>query len=222
MVPRVALVTGASRGIGLAIAKRLRADGTTVLAPGRDELDLFNDDSMARYLGNVGQPIDIIVNNAGINHIVELQQLSSLQLAQTLQINLQAPVMLVSRLVAGMKSRGYGRIVNLSSIWSLVSKEGRGAYSAAKAAINGITRTMALELGAHNILVNAVAPGYINTDLTKQNNSPEQLETIARNIPLGRLGEPEEIAELVSFLCSERNSYITGQVIAIDGGYVCR
>lgn len=222
MSPRVALVTGASRGLGRAIAARMRVDGVTIFAPDRDELDLSERDSIERYLSGLAQPVDILVNNAGINHIVALEQLTPEQLAETLQINLQAPVQIVSTLAPAMKSRQYGRIVNLSSIWSLVSKEGRGAYSAAKAAINGITRTMALELGPHNILVNAVAPGYINTDLTKQNNSVEQLEAIARDIPLRRLGEPEEIAELVSFLCSERNSYVTGQVIAIDGGYVCR
>lgn len=222
MSPRIALVTGASRGLGRAIAERMRVDGVTVFAPGRDELDLSDRDSIERYLSGLAQPVDILVNNAGINHIVALEQLTPEQLSETLQINLKAPVQIVSTIAPAMKSRQHGRIVNLSSIWSLVSKEGRGAYSAAKAAINGITRTMALELGPHNILVNAVAPGYINTDLTKQNNSVEQLEAIARDIPLRRLGEPEEIAELVSFLCSERNSYVTGQVIAIDGGYVCR
>lgn len=200
----------------------MRVDGVTIFSPGREELDLRDRVSIERYLARLVQPVDILVNNAGINHIVALEELTPEQFSETLQINLQAPVQIVSTLAPAMKSRQYGRIVNLSSIWSLVSKEGRCAYSAAKAAINGITRTMALELGPHNILVNAVAPGYINTDLTKQNNSVEQLEAIARDIPLRRLGEPEEIAELVSFLCSERNSYVTGQVIAIDGGYVCR
>lgn len=179
-------------------------------------------DSIEGYLEALSEPVDILVNNAGFNQIVPLEELSFLKLSETLRVNLQGPVLLVSHLATGMKQRGSGRIVNLSSIWSMVSKEGRGAYSAAKAAINGITRTMAIELGRYNILVNAVAPGYISTDLTRQNNSEAQLEEIARAIPLGRLGEPEEIAELVSFLCSDRNSYITGQVITIDGGYVCR
>jgi 3-oxoacyl-[acyl-carrier protein] reductase len=96
------------------------------------------------------------------------------------------------------------------------------AYSATKAAINGLTRAQALELAPYNILVNALAPGYVNTDLTKKNNTSVELEAIATQIPLGRLAEPSEIAECVAFLCSPKNSYITGQVIAIDGGYLCK
>lgn len=88
--------------------------------------------------------------------------------------------------------------------------------------MNGVTRTLAIELGEHGILVNAIAPGYVNTELTSQNNSPEQIRLISNNIPLQRLAEPEEIAELAVFLCSEKNSYMTGQVLVVDGGYVCR
>ena len=95
-------------------------------------------------------------------------------------------------------------------------------YSAAKAGLNGLTRALALELAPYHIMVNAVAPGYINTELTKKNNTPEALERIAEEIPLGRLGEPSEIAECVAFLCSPKNSYMTGQVIVLDGGYLCR
>ncbi len=96
------------------------------------------------------------------------------------------------------------------------------AYAASKSAINGVTRTLALELGPHGILGNAIAPGYVNTELTRQNNSAEQIQAISDTIPLQRLAEPAEIAEMVTFLCSGKNSYMTGQVLVVDGGYVCR
>ena len=118
-----------------------------------------------------------------------------------------------------MKVSGYGRIVNISSIWSGVTKPGRSIYASSKAAINAFTRTAAVEYAAHNVLVNAVAPGYVNTELTQVNNTPEQIEAIKSNLPTKRLAEPVEIAELVFFLSSEKNTFITGQTIFADGGY---
>ena len=222
MKNRVALVTGASRGIGAAIAAVLTREGVHVLAPSRAEMDLSDTESITHYVGTIEGPIDILVNNAGINFLAGLDELDSATLNTTLQINLVAPLQLTRLVAERMRVNRYGRIVNLSSIWSIVSKERRVAYAASKSAINGITRTLALELGPHGVLVNAIAPGYINTELTRQNNSPEQIQTISDNIPLQRLAEPAEIAEMVAFLCSEKNSYMTGQVLVVDGGYVCR
>ena len=222
MKNRVALVTGASRGIGAAIAAVLTREGVRVLAPSRAEMDLSDPESIAHYVGTIEGPIDILVNNAGINFLAGLDELDSATLNTTLQINLVAPLQLTRLVAERMRVNRYGRIVNLSSIWSIVSKERRVAYAASKSAINGITRTLALELGPHGVLVNAIAPGYINTELTRQNNSPEQIQAISDNIPLQRLAEPAEIAEMVAFLCSEKNSYMTGQVLVVDGGYVCR
>ena len=141
---------------------------------------------------------------------------------ETLQINLVAPVLLTKLVAERMKANRYGRIVNISSIWSVVAKERRLAYAASKSAMSGVTRTLALELGQYGVLVNSIAPGYVNTELTSQNNSPEQIKNICSNIPLERLAEPEEIAEVAAFLCSRKNSYMTGQVLVVDGGYVCR
>jgi 3-oxoacyl-[acyl-carrier protein] reductase len=219
---RVALVTGASRGIGAAIAAVLTREGVRVLAPSRAEMDLSDPESIAHYVGTIEGSIDILVNNAGINFLAGLDELDSATLNTTLQINLVAPLQLTRLVAERMKANRYGRIVNLSSIWSIVSKERRVAYAASKSAINGITRTLALELGPYGVLVNAIAPGYINTELTRQNNSPEQIQAISDNIPLQRLAEPAEIAEMAAFLCSEKNSYMTGQVLVVDGGYVCR
>jgi NAD(P)-dependent dehydrogenase (short-subunit alcohol dehydrogenase family) len=217
-----ALITGASRGIGATIAARLQSEGIRVLSPLSKALDLSSSVSIDRYLSTLTQPIDILVNNAGINRLGSIDEISSTDFEDVIQINLLGHFRLTQGLVKGMKARRYGRIVNISSIWSLVSRERRMAYSSTKAAINGLTRAQALELAPYNILVNALAPGYVNTDLTKKNNTSVELEAIATQIPLGRLAEPSEIAECVAFLCSPKNSYITGQVIAIDGGYLCK
>lgn len=222
MKNRVALVTGASRGIGAAIAMVLAREGARVLTPSRQEMELSNPKSIEHYVDTIEGPIDILVNNAGINFLAGLDEFDLVTLNETLQINLIAPLQLTQLVAKRMKASRYGRIVNLSSIWSIVSKERRVAYAASKSALNGVTRTLALELGPYGILINAIAPGYVNTELTYKNNSPEHVQSISDNIPLQRFAEPNEIAEMVAFLCSEKNSYMTGQVLVVDGGYVCR
>ncbi|MCX5823831.1 MAG: SDR family NAD(P)-dependent oxidoreductase [Deltaproteobacteria bacterium] len=217
-----ALVTGASRGIGAAITKKMRNAGINVLTPSRKQLDLSSNESIDKYLRTTDLPIDILVNNAGINLIATGSEVSDQNIVDTIQVNLIAPIRLVRGIVPRMIQKRYGRIVNISTIWTLVSKPGRLTYSASKAGLNSITRTLAVELASCNILVNAVAPGYTNTELTKINNTKDQIEEIKKLIPLGRLAEPEEIAEIVYFLCSEANTYITGQVIFADGGFVCQ
>ncbi len=219
---KTALITGASRGIGKAIANVFKKNGIECIIPTHKNMDLLNPDSINNYISSLKQDIDIIVNNAGINIIAEHDVLDNKLFDDMLQVNLKAPLQIIKGLSKQMKVNKYGRIVNISSIWSQISKEGRLAYSSTKAGINGMTRTLALELAQYNVLVNAVAPGYVNTDLTKQNNSSEQIEQIKSNIPLQRMAEPEEIAELVYFLCSEKNTYITGQVIIADGGFICK
>ncbi len=220
---RRALVTGASRGIGAAIAARFREAGAEVLTPSRSELDLLSNESIRAYLAALREPVEIVVNNAGINPLAGSTEVRDRDLHQVLQVNLVAPIHLIAGVVPGMKARHYGRIVNISSIFGgAVAKERRLAYSASKAAIVGLTKALAVELASSEILVNAVAPGYVNTELTRQNNSPRDLELIQQTIPLQRLAEAEEIAEVVAFLCSRKNSYITGQTLFVDGGFTCR
>lgn len=216
-----ALVTGASRGIGKAIAARLIEDGVKVIAPTHSEMDLESNESIDQYLKALPFHIDILVNNAGINRIELFQNLSDVDLFDTIQVNLIAPMRITRGVLQGMIGRHFGRIVNISSIWSLVSKPGRSSYSVSKDGLNGFTRALAVEVAPFNILVNTVAPGFVNTDLTRQNNSPEDINEICKKIPLGRLAEPEEIAQLVAFLCSDANSYVTGQCLVMDGGFTC-
>jgi 3-oxoacyl-[acyl-carrier protein] reductase len=193
-----------------------------VLAPPRSELDLSSGTSIEAFLAGLQEPVEILVNNAGVNRLGALEEIGRDDFREVLQVNLEAPLRLIRGLAGGMKERRYGRIVNLSSVWGSVSRVRRVTYSASKAGLNGLTRAVALELAPYGILVNSVAPGYVDTELTRQNNSAEEIAAIARQIPLGRLGSPEEIAELVAFLCSSRNTYLTGQVIVADGGYLCQ
>jgi 3-oxoacyl-[acyl-carrier protein] reductase len=221
MKERTALVTGASRGIGKAIAQQLVEDGINVIAPTHHEMDLASNESIDQYLSSLNCNIDILVNNAGINRIDLFQNLSDSALLETMQINLIAPLRIARGVVTGMMDRKFGRIVNIGSIWSLVSKPGRLAYSVSKDGLNGFTRALAVEAAPFNVLVNTVSPGFVNTDLTRQNNTPQEIENICKKIPMGRLAETQEIAKFVSFLCSDANSYITGQCLVMDGGFTC-
>jgi 3-oxoacyl-[acyl-carrier protein] reductase len=219
-MPRTALLTGGSRGIGKAIGERLAADGVRVVAPSRAQLDLAQGESIVRWLEqNRGLTIDILVNNAGINELGGIGEIRDEAWDAMLQTNLSAPLALSRALLPLMAERGWGRVVNLASVWAVVGRERRGGYAATKAALCAITRVAAVEFAKRGVLVNAVAPGFIATELTYKNNSPADIAEIERKIPMGRLGKPEEIAELVRWLCSESNSYVTGQTILADGGY---
>jgi 3-oxoacyl-[acyl-carrier protein] reductase len=213
-------LTGGSRGIGKAIKDRFIKSGYIVYAPTRKELDLSDNQSINRYI-KINQEItfDVIINNAGINEINLLEDVSQKDIDSMLQINLKAPVLLLKAFIPNMKKNNYGRMVNIGSIWAVVSKKGRGLYSSVKNGLHGITNTLALELAEYNILINTVCPGFTLTELTRKNNTEEEINAINTLIPLKRMAKPEEIAEFIFFLCSENNSYITGQKICIDGGY---
>jgi 3-oxoacyl-[acyl-carrier protein] reductase len=163
----------------------------------------------------------VLVNDAGINRVAFLGDIKFGDIQDTMQINLLSAFRLIQALVPGMRQNRYGRIVNISSIWSVVARAGRTSYTMSKAALNSMSRSLAVELARDNILINNVAPGYVMTDLTRQTNSPEDIENIRQSIPVQRLAEPKEIASVVAFLCSEKNTYITGQTIVVDGGYTC-
>ncbi|MEG1301012.1 MAG: SDR family oxidoreductase [Erysipelotrichaceae bacterium] len=158
MAKRV-LITGGSRGIGLAIAKKFTNEGYIVEAPPHSELDLSSDLSVDNYIcSHKTNGYDVIVNNAGINDVSMIDELTDENIDQTLQINLISPIKLLRGFIPLMKKKTYGRIINIGSIWGVVSKEGRITYSASKNAIHGVTNTLAIELGQNNILVNTVCP----------------------------------------------------------------
>lgn len=217
---KTVLVTGGSRGIGKAIVQKFEAEGYRTFAPGHQELDLNSVESVDAFIeAHREAGFDVIINNAGINEISLLENITDDQLDRMMQINLLSPIRLLRGLVGPMKENKYGKIVNIGSIWAVVSREGRLVYSATKNALHGVTNTLALELGPYNILVNTVCPGYVLTELTRKNNTEEEIEIISSTLPLRRMAQPEEIANFVYFLASENNTFVTGQKIAIDGGF---
>lgn len=205
------LVTGGSRGIGKEICDVFAKKGHEVIAPTREELDLSKP-IIATY-----DKIDILVNNAGVNRIKPILEADDLE---TMQINYFSPLSLFKNCLPHMQKQYYGRVVNVGSIWVDFAKSGRSSYSASKNALHSLSKAITAEYATYNILANTVSPGFILTDMTKQNNSEDDLRNIRSKIPLGRLGNPNEIACLVYFLSVE-NSYISGQNIVIDGGYSC-
>lgn len=214
------LITGSSRGIGKATAKLFAEKGYELETPMRSELDLSSVQSVQKYVEtHKSDPLDSIINNAGINEITRLESADNKTIDEMLMVDLIAPIYLLRGSIQRLKHSSAGRIINVGSIWAVVSKEERSLYSAAKNGMHGISNALAIELAGSGILVNTVCPGFTLTELTKKNNTPKQIEVIDNQIPLGRMAQPEEIAKLIYFLGSVENTYITGQKIVIDGGY---
>ncbi len=214
-----ALITGASKGIGKACAELFLSHSYTTLTPTREEMNLNEEESIRKYVSALNIPIDVLINCGGINPLAEVDKIDFKLAEEMMRVNFWSIALLTNLIAPKMKSNQYGRIVNISSIWSEVTKSGRSMYASSKAAINSFTRTSAVEYASSNVLINAVAPGYVNTELTKQNNTAEQIEIIKSGLPIHRLAEPKEIAELVYFLGSDKNTFIVGQTVFADGGY---
>ncbi|MFN8532961.1 MAG: glucose 1-dehydrogenase [Dehalococcoidia bacterium] len=237
---KVALVTGAGKGIGEAIAQRLAEEGADIVINDIDQAtaetaaeairakgrrasvvigDVSNFESVQsmveQAIGQMGQ-IDILVNNAGIFIDKSIFRMEPRDFERVLQINLFGAWNFIKSVLPGMRERRYGKIVNISSR-AMLGNPGQSNYSASKAGLVGMTRALALELGKFNINVNAVAPGAVMTDLLRQ-TSEENIQRMLANTPLGRIGDPRDIANAVLFLASEEASYMTGQTLIVCGG----
>jgi NAD(P)-dependent dehydrogenase (short-subunit alcohol dehydrogenase family) len=244
---KVALVTGGSKGLGKAMARGLAQAGANVVISSRhaDELraaldeilrgtgrqgqfvvaDMSNRkevDSLARAaLEKMGR-VDILVNNAGTNVPQPIDRIDDKTWDQVVEINLNSVMALTRALVPQMKARRWGRIIHISSVMGFVSKPGRNVYSATKSALLGLARASALELGEHGITVNCIAPGPFLTDLPGGLLSAAEKEEFARGTALGRWGDPAELIGPILLLASEAGSYITGQALVVDGGWLAR
>lgn len=233
---KVAVVTGSTRGIGKGIADLLASYGCEVIYTGTShgikvktgtyhQLDMTEDKSVNNFIVEMMKlpRLDILVNNAGINAIESINQITDNNWEQILRVNLSGAMMLIRMAAQVMKTNSIrGKILNISSIFGVVSRTGRGAYSASKSALIGLTRSVALDLASDNILVNALCPGFTLTDLTKNILSEAEMNKLAETIPLRRMAEEMEIAKTAAFLCSDYNTYITGQTLVIDGGFTIK
>lgn len=235
---RIALVTGASRGIGAAIAAQLAQDGlfvigTATTASGAEKisqtladcgvgmvLDVRDADAIEQTISQIEQQygaVTVLVNNAGITKDNLLLRLNEEDWDDVMNTHLKAVFRLSKRVLKGMTKARFGRIINISSVVAHFANAGQTNYSAAKAGIEAFGRSLAKEMGSRNITVNAVAPGFIATDMTETLDEAVKQQMIAQ-IPLNRLGQPQDIADAVSFLAGDKAGYITGSVLHVNGG----
>jgi 3-oxoacyl-[acyl-carrier protein] reductase len=235
---KIALVTGASRGIGKAIAERLAADGATVIGTATSEsgaqaisdylgskghgmvLNVAQPDSMQSLLSAISEQhgvIDILVNNAGITRDNLILRMKDQEWQDILDTNLTPIFQMSKAVLRGMMKKRHGRIINIGSVVGSTGNGGQANYAAAKAGVIGFSKSLAREVASRGITVNVVAPGFIDTDMTKSLND-EQKEAIFKDIPANRLGDPKEIAATVGFLASDDAAYITGETLHVNGG----
>lgn len=241
LTDRIALVTGSTRGIGKSIASRLAAEGATVIVTGRSAeqaeevarhlteqggrafgfaLEVTDAASVNEVFSRVQEEIgviDILVNNAGVTKDTLLMRMGEDDWDTVLQVNVSGAYRCSRAVLKGMMKKRWGRIINISSIVGLIGNTGQVNYAASKAALIGMTKSLAKEIASRGITVNAVAPGFIESDMTGVLNE-QYKEALLSQIPLGRIGHPDEVSSCVAFLASDDASYITGHTLVVDGG----
>ena len=228
---KLAIVTGASRGIGRAIAEQLLAHGAEVVGTStkaggdmptgckHEAVRLDDAASVAAFCKTIEKLAPhILINNAGVANPQAFETIDDAEFARVHQINLMAPMAICRAALPGMKRHGWGRIVNISSIWGPLSRVARSTYASSKAALDGMSGCLAAEAAPHGVLVNCVAPGFTETEMIKTIFPPDKLDALAKTVPMKRLAQPSEIAKTVVWLASAENGYVTGQNILVDGG----
>ncbi|RLJ70386.1 3-oxoacyl-[acyl-carrier-protein] reductase [Hydrogenivirga caldilitoris] len=239
---KIALVTGSTRGIGKATAYKLAEAGATVIVTGRSEdrakevakeiagntkantygvgLDIGSKESIEEALRKINEEVgsvDILVNNAGVNRDTLFIRMKYEDWDEIIRVNLTGTFLVTQLVVKGMLKKRWGRVINMSSVVAFIGNVGQANYSAAKAGLVGFTKTLAKELAPRNITVNAIAPGFIETDMTE--NLPEEIKQgFLSQIPMNRFGTAEDVANVVLFIASDLSSYMTGEVIHVNGG----
>lgn len=227
-----AVVTGATKGIGRAIAEKLLANGVRVIATGRspvpsvpdgaeyEAVDFDDADAIEQFASKLAKiEPNILINNAGISLALSFEDTRTEDMLRLFQVNVIAPFRFSQAVLPAMRRNRWGRIVQVGSLAGMMAVPKRTAYCASKFALDGMTVALASEVAQHNVLVNIVAPGFVDTPLARSLRSPEELAENAKAIPMQRLAQPEELAAFVAWMASPENTYISGQNIAVDGGF---
>lgn len=212
-------ITGGNGEIGSSIVEIFKNNGYEVISPNSKELDLRDSKLIDEYF-NHNNNFDIFIHCAGINNPSLIEDLDFNNIKETMQINTFSFYEILKKLMLYQKNNG-GYILAISSLYGQISKAGRAAYTMSKHALIGLIKTAAIELGRYNIKVNAISPGFVDTNLTRKNNDSNKIKFLEEGIPLGNMAKSTDIANVAYFLCSEKNTYITGQDITVDGGFIC-
>ena len=213
-------LTGGNGGIGSAIKEKFSENGYEVVAPDSRELDLSNPVNTDEYFKKVPAAFDVIIHCAGYNRPLDISDISEQEYSKTQNINLNSFVRIVQHNIPYFEKAGGGHVLGIASLYGEISREKRLSYAVSKHGLIGAVQTMALELGAYRVCCNSLSPGFVDTPLTRQNLTPENISLIASKIPMGGLTTPREIANTAFFLCSPENTAISGQNIIVDGGYM--
>ena len=229
------VVTGASKGIGKSISEMYSKLGANVLGNSGTKFskkknikiikaNFLFDNELDLFLKEIRKlkKIDILINNVGINKISEISKITDQSIDEIIKVNLVSTIKISREVSKKMKKQKYGKIINISSIFGVVSKQKRSLYSSTKFALNGFTKAIALDLAEYNVQVNSICPGFVKTDLTKKILGYKGMNKIKKEIPLRRLAEPSEIAKMITLITSNHFTYMTGENIALDGGFLSK
>jgi len=228
------LISGINRGIGRATYEKFKNDKSyEILGIGKSKTNIKNIEYFKTDLSDLKQTkklvkiikkkkIDLLINNAGINKISDFHNINYKDFEKIINVNLISPFLLTQAVIHNMIKNNWGRIINISSIFGNITKEKRTSYTISKSALQGMTKTLAVEYSKRNIMVNNVAPGFVNTELTNKILKLKDKEKLISKVPLKRMAEPNEIANVIFWLSSSQNTYMSGQTIIVDGGFVLK
>jgi 3-oxoacyl-[acyl-carrier protein] reductase len=214
-----ALILGGYGAIGSAITEQLESIGYDALPVGRNNFDLSRRDEVDNFFDRHPPEFPVLVHAAGHNIPKDFDELDINEIEKSISINLLGFLHVVRHCTSFWREIRFGRVVVLSSLYGFLGRKGRLPYVTAKHALNGVVKTLSIELGPSGVLVNSVSPGYVMTPLTYRNNTNEELEKLTKGVPLNRMGTPDEVAKAVGFLCSQDNTYINGHDLVVDGGF---